>query len=532
MAIGFFQVRNLNFPNKGVKKMAKDIVDVAIGELGYRETGKNSTKYGKWYGMNGAAWCHMFVSWCADQAGVSTSVVPKTASTTTGMNWFKRKGLFKYKGKYTPKRGDIVYFKTNRSHVGIVEKVSGSTLHTIEGNTSDKVARKTYPLSNSTITGYGVPKYKNYNFSSGKSEKSTGSKNNLSYLENILKNKKASSGKTIKADIESKYRLPEGNVLVMVKNGSKYFQVPVEDGMKIVWERKGTPGVLTFTSKYEKSYKIVEGNEVSVIVDGTKMFFGFVFTRKMTKTGRMEFTVYDQLRYLKNKDTIIFRKKRADEMIKIIAGRFHMNCGTLANTGHKMSVIENNTTLFDMIQNALDNTLMSNGKIYVLYDKAGKLTLSDLSKMKVNNCLVDAGTGEDFSYQTSIDHEVYNQIKLIYENKDKNKKKDSGDLYVTRHKKNINKWGVLQYVEKIDSPDKGKEKAKVLLKLYNKKRRCLTITGVIGNTKVRAGSLVPVILNLKDIKVANYMIVEKVTHEFSNCYHKMELVVSGGDFNG
>ena len=66
----------------GVKKMAKDIVDVAIGELGYRETGSNSTKYGKWYGMNGAAWCHMFVSWCADQAGISTSVVPKTASTT------------------------------------------------------------------------------------------------------------------------------------------------------------------------------------------------------------------------------------------------------------------------------------------------------------------------------------------------------------------------------------------------------------------------------------------------------------------
>lgn len=512
--------------------MAKDIVDVAIGELGYRETGSNSTKYGKWYGMNGAAWCHMFVSWCADQAGISTSVVPKTASTTTGMNWFKRKGLFKYKEKYTPKRGDIVYFKTNRSHVGIVEKVSGSTLHTIEGNTSNKVARRTYPLSNSTITGYGVPKYNNHISSSGKSEKKTASKNNLRHLENILKNKKASSGKTINVNIENKHKLPEGNVLVMVKNGSKYFQVPVEDGMKIVWERKGTPGVLTFSSKYEKSYKIVEGNEVTVTVDGTKMFFGFVFTRKMSKTGSMEFTVFDQLRYLKNKDTIIFRKKRADEMIKIIASRFHMNCGTLANTRHKMSAIENNTTLFDMIQNALDNTLMSNGKIYVLYDKAGKLTLSDISKMKVNSCLVDAETGEDFSYETSIDNEVYNQIKLIYKNKDKNKKKDSYDLYITRHKKNINKWGVLQYVETIDSPDKGKEQAKILLKLHNKKRRSLTISGVIGSTKVRAGSLVPVILNLRDIKVANYMIVEKVTHEFSNRYHKMELVVSGGDFNG
>ena len=37
--------------------MAKDIVDVAVGEIGYREQGSNRTKYGAWYGMNGAPWC-------------------------------------------------------------------------------------------------------------------------------------------------------------------------------------------------------------------------------------------------------------------------------------------------------------------------------------------------------------------------------------------------------------------------------------------------------------------------------------------
>ena len=149
--------------------MAKDIVDVAIGEIGYAEQGSNRTKYGALYGMNGAAWCHMFVSWCANQAGVSTSIVPKTASTSVGMDWFKQKGLFRYKGKYTPKRGDIVYFKTGRSHVGIVEKVNGNTLHTVEGNSSDKVARRTYPLTHATITGYGVPNYDNLNDSTGSS---------------------------------------------------------------------------------------------------------------------------------------------------------------------------------------------------------------------------------------------------------------------------------------------------------------------------------------------------------------------------
>ena len=68
--------------------MAKDIVDVALGQIGYREQGNNRTKYGEWFGMNGAAWCHMFVSWCANQAGVPASVVPKTAFTDSGMAWF------------------------------------------------------------------------------------------------------------------------------------------------------------------------------------------------------------------------------------------------------------------------------------------------------------------------------------------------------------------------------------------------------------------------------------------------------------
>lgn len=508
--------------------MAKDIVDVAIGEIGYREQGSNRTKYGAWYGMNGAAWCHMFVSWCAYKAGVSTSIVPKTASTSVGMAWFQKKGLFRYKGKYIPKRGDIVYFKTGRSHVGIVEKVVGSTLHTVEGNTSDKVARRTYPLSNATITGYGVPKYTNLSTkeSSSTTKKKTKShKKELAYLKKVLKKKKTTTQK-INADIKETTSISEGIVTVTIVNGNKRYDVPVLEGASITWERSGTPGKFTFETKYVKKYKIVEGNSILVTIDGKKVFFGFVFTRQFKKDGFVTFTVYDQLRYLKNKETFVYKNKRADEVINIIAKRFNMNCGKLANTGSRMSAIEDNTTLFDIIQNSLDNTVLNNGIVYVLYDEVGKLRLKKVSDMKVNGCLVDKETGEEFTYQTSIDSDVYNQIKLIYENK----KKGSYDLYVTKNSKNINKWGVLQYVEKIDTPKLGKQKSAALLKLYNKKQRTLSISGVIGNKNVRAGSLVPVILELGDMKVSNYMLVEKVTHKFNNRQHTMDLVVSGGEF--
>ena len=510
--------------------MTKDIVDVAIGEIGYKEEGNNRTKYGAWYGMNGAAWCHMFDSWCANQAGVSTSSIPKTASTSSGMAWFQQKGIFKYKGKYTPKRGDIVYFKTGRSHVGIVEKVSGGTLHTVEGNTSDKVARKMYSLSNGTITGYGVPQYTTLNTSgssSSNSSNSTASATELAYLRKILRNKNTTST-FISGTANETNRIPNGEVEVLITNGTNSFTVPVQDGMKIVWERTGTPGKLTFEAKYEKKFKVAEGNSVLVIVDGTIFFYGFIFTQQMSKNGIVSYTAYDQLRYLKNKDTMIYKKKTANQVIKTIAEKFNLNCGKLADTVYRMSAIEDNETLFDIIQNILDETLLVKNKVYVLYDKAGKLRLSDISDMKVNACLVDEETGEDFTYKTSIDSDVYNQIKLVYENKEKG----SYDLYVSRHSKNINKWGMLQYTEKIDDPDVGKLKSQALLKLYNQKQRTLTITGVIGNIKIRAGSLIPVILKLMDIKIANYMLVEKVTHTFKNRQHSMDLVLSGGDFSG
>ncbi len=241
----------------------------------------------------------------------------------------------------------------------------------------------------------------------------------------------------------------------------------------------------------------------------------------------MSYTVYDQLRYLKNKDTLIYKKKRADQLIQIIAERFHLNCGKLANTEYVISGIEDDSELFDMIQNALDKTLLTKNKMYVLYDKVGKLRLANVANMKVTDCLVDGETGEDYTYKTTIDDGVYNQIKLVYENEDKG----SYDLYIAKSSKSINSWGLLQYLEKIDSPDVGELKSQAYLKLYNRKVKNLTINGVIGNKKVRAGSMVPVILKLGDVKVANYMLVDKVTHTFNNHQHIMDLHLSGGGFS-
>lgn len=167
---------------------AKQMLAVANNEVGYLEKASNAnlnsktanagsnnyTKYGAWYGLNGpsAYWCHMFVSWCAAQSG-NANIVPKTASCYNGRDWFKARGRFHLRQGYTPKPGDIVYYSTAQypyggGHVGIVEKVVGNTVYTIEGNTSGAsgvvangggVAKKSYSLSYNKIYGYGSPDY-------------------------------------------------------------------------------------------------------------------------------------------------------------------------------------------------------------------------------------------------------------------------------------------------------------------------------------------------------------------------------------
>lgn len=158
-----------------------DIVNVAKSQIGYHESSSSSklsgegsgsgncTEYGRWYGSQDM-WCAMFVSWCANTAGISKSIVPSHSYTPTGLSWFKNKGQAYSRqqvanGKYTPQAGDIIYFKSARNnnetnHVGIVTKYSGGKVYTIEGNSNNSVETHSYAISNTYIVYICKPSYK------------------------------------------------------------------------------------------------------------------------------------------------------------------------------------------------------------------------------------------------------------------------------------------------------------------------------------------------------------------------------------
>ena len=325
------------------------------------------------------------------------------------------------------------------------------------------------------------------------------------------------------------------NIEFLIEHNQKLYSPVLEGAISWTTDRKGSPGQLNFTVVKDNSIvseeyaelDFTEGDHVRLRIDEVDVFYGFVFTKKRNKNGTISVTAYDQLRYLKNKDTIVYENKTASEFVKMIASDFHLQTGDIEDTKFKIqSRVEPNTSLFDMIQNALDLTLQNTQKMFVLYDNYGKIALKDIENMKLD-VLIDEETAEDFDYTSSIDSNTYNKVKLTYDN-DKTRTRE---VYIAKHGENINRWGVLQLHETLQEGENGQAKADALLSLYNSKTRNLSIKNAFGDIRVRAGSLIPVILNLGDMKLQSYMLVEKCKHEIKDDIHLMNLTLrGGGDF--
>lgn len=178
----------------------KRVLNTARAEIGYLEKqtnaqlddktanagDKNWNKYardldalGRVYNRkkNGYSWCDIFVDWCfihtfGFETGMRLLCQAEKgvgAGCSGSANYYKAKGQFHTRD---PQPGDQIFFTNDGGksmyHTGIVEKVEGGQVYTIEGNTSSLpgvvenggcVRDKSYSLSYSKIGGYGRPDF-------------------------------------------------------------------------------------------------------------------------------------------------------------------------------------------------------------------------------------------------------------------------------------------------------------------------------------------------------------------------------------
>jgi hypothetical protein len=316
----------------------------------------------------------------------------------------------------------------------------------------------------------------------------------------------------------------------------KYYWPAVQDD--VTWElnRKGTPGKLIFKVLKDSILNFNEGNTVRMSYDGKQLFFGYVFIKKRNKDSSISVTAYDQLRYLKNKDVYSYTDLKASQVITNLAKDFRLTIGDIEDTEYVIPKRrESNVAIMDMMLNALDLTLTHTNKIYVLYDDFGKLMLKNIENMGVD-ILIDAETAENFSYESSIDKDTYNLIKLVVDDKQRG---IHAEYYAPRDNQeflkseSLKKWGVLQYFENTNGKTENpQEKADKLLEYYNRVKRTLSIQNAIGDTRIRAGTMLYVDLNLGDMQLCKRVIVESIKHKFSNNQHVMDLTLRGDVITG
>jgi hypothetical protein len=287
-------------------------------------------------------------------------------------------------------------------------------------------------------------------------------------------------------------------------------------------DRLNSPGKLTFTLSGIMGNEFDSGSVVLFKYGGVARFYGYVFSRSVSNEHSIEVIAYDQLRYLQGEQSFTFKKKRADQSIKSICNFYKLRLGTFKSTSKKIkSFVAESTSGWDAIQELLYIATQKTGIVYNFYDDAGKVRLRTAESMRSDTLLGDFSAVESYSYEASIDNDVYNYVKVVKPDKKKGKAK----TYIFRDSKNIKKWGQLQYYEVVDDTyNKAaiKKHGKTLLKYYNRERRMFSIENAQGIIEMRAGSMpLVVIKNGMGSNLQKVVLLDTVTHKFTADNHTM-----------
>ncbi|WP_283606485.1 XkdQ/YqbQ family protein [Faecalispora anaeroviscerum] len=280
-------------------------------------------------------------------------------------------------------------------------------------------------------------------------------------------------------------------------------------------------GVCTFSILQNDVVTPEEGSAFSVKYGGDPYFKGFVFKNGFSNRDPAKITAYDQLRYLKAKDTYSFKNKTASQAAQQIFSDFGLKAGTIEDTGYNLGNLSpfDDKVVLDMISDCINLTLRSTQKYFYIKDEYGLAVLHNIQST-ISDLLVSTSTNiDDFSYERGIDDETYNQIKLVRDNKDTGKR----EVYISKDSSTIKKWGLLQYYEKLDdsvNAAQAKAKSDALLGLKNKVQQKLTGVEVLGDKSIRAGYMVYVDIPRAGIK--KFLLCTKAVHTFTDVSHTVK----------
>ena len=316
-------------------------------------------------------------------------------------------------------------------------------------------------------------------------------------------------------------------ILLDNKNGTVWDISDIVTDISWTTTRVGRPASFEFTLIgsaifQDRAFEINNGDIVRVTKDDVHVFYGYVFSIDMNEDAEIGVKAYDQVRYLLNKDTFVFKNQTIGDIIRQIAEKFNLKTGRIDDAGYKIpSMVEDGQTLLDMIEKAITLTMSATGQFYVFFDDFGELSLRDVRSFDAGIYVGDGSLMTGFEHTRDIDSDTYNQIKLYRDNQ----KTGRREVYMAKDSANIAKWGVLQLYEKIDENMNDAQISEMLdrlAKLKNREQRTLKLDA-IGDVRVRSGMYLPIVI--ESLGINQPMMVDEVKHRFSGADHTMSLTL-------
>ena len=287
------------------------------------------------------------------------------------------------------------------------------------------------------------------------------------------------------------------------------------------------------------------GSRLQIFDGDNGIFVGHLMSVSMQDDNRFTATFYDQLRYLRNVDVMVYKNITASELFRQICSVSEslahykdgyrgqkIELGVIDESSYKLpATVAEGKSYWDMMREAIDQTLAYEGKFYIIRDVFGKLEFRDIETLKTDFVIDDEGTGIGYDYTIGIDRNSFNQVKIGYEDDGAGARKWG----IAYDQDLIDKWGVLQYYQllrnKLSVPELDKRAEQQLL-LVTRPTRDVSLS-CFGNFKISAGCGISLSLpRVRAFKGLNRFYVTSCEHHISCDSHTMDLTLAIDNFGG
>lgn len=273
---------------------------------------------------------------------------------------------------------------------------------------------------------------------------------------------------------------------------------------------------------------ISAGKWVIMYWKNVEIFRGIITSFGKPSSGQTTFTVMDNAWYLtKNSDIRVFKKLRADQIVRQLCTTFGIVVGSLANTGYVLQKLAypDGETLRNIMVQAVTETTKRNKRRFAFKSEKGKLILYERKSQVTRWNIEDGITLTEANVEQSIE-DTYNSVKLIGDDKDGKRL-----TATSRNQSSVNTYGIMQAVETFDGENPTQSalnaQAKTLVGLKSGVVHRYSVGSVTGQTSAISGSSIYCYNKLTGL-IGGYYIIND-THTFDSSGYTMSLTLNTTD---